>query len=200
MSIRRQPTVVDQDGVRARIREFVVDDAGTAAVLVMLANGAHVTLPAELLRPHSDGGYAIPVRWRHFALATGEVVEVPVIAEEVTVEVQRKLRDQVQIRRRVVTEQKVVETSLLEEHLDVERVPVNAWVDTMPEPRREGDTLIVPCVEEVEVVVKRLCVREELRIHLTRTRRSEQQTVTLRRHELDINRSNPIKKHKGDSS
>lgn len=61
------------------------------------------------------------------------------------------------------------------DEVSVERVPVGELVDHAPEPRWEGDTLIVPLVEEVLVVEKRLRVREELRI--TRAHVAEQQTV-----------------------
>lgn len=59
--------------------------------------------------------------------------------------------------------------------VSVDRVAVGQLVDRAPQPRWEGDTLIVPLVEEVLVVEKRLRVREELRI--TRARVEEQHTV-----------------------
>lgn len=52
--------------------------------------------------------------------------------------------------------------------VDVVDVPVGREVDTMPEVRSEGGTVIVPVVEEVAVVVRRLVLREE--IHIKRRR------------------------------
>ena len=54
------------------------------------------------------------------------------------------------------------------DEVDVQRVTINRQVETMPESRQEGDTLIVPVVEEVIVSEKRLMLREE--IHITRRR------------------------------
>ena len=52
--------------------------------------------------------------------------------------------------------------------------------------RREGDTIIIPIVEEVLVVEKRLSLKEE--IHITRYTRTErhQERVTLHREEAQV--------------
>lgn len=93
-----------------------------------------------------------------------------------------------QIERGKVLVHKSVETAPYEQivttgrdDVAIARVPVGQIVDREPRARWDGDTLIVPLVEEVLVVEKRLRLREELRI--TRRRVEEQQTVrdTLRR-------------------
>jgi cysteine sulfinate desulfinase/cysteine desulfurase-like protein len=89
--------------------------------------------------------------------------------------------------------------------LDVQRVPIGQFVDRAPAPRQEGDVLIVPCIEEVVVVEKRLRVREELRIRIVREQRTHRQTVLVRRHELDTKAPDePVaaisNKPKGDAS
>jgi len=96
---------------------------------------------------------------------------------------------QVRVRRRVVSEQQVVEIPVWHERIDVETVPVNAFVDRPPEPRQEGDVLVIPCVEEVVVVEKRLRVREELRVRVVREQRTHRETVELRRHEIELDQT-----------
>ncbi|MFL5759166.1 MAG: YsnF/AvaK domain-containing protein [Thermomicrobiales bacterium] len=68
----------------------------------------------------------------------------------------------------------------------VEHVAVDREVDTAPEPRYEGDTLIIPVVEEMLVTEKRLLLREEVRI--TRRQRTEQAEIrdVLRREIVDV--------------
>jgi stress response protein YsnF len=63
---------------------------------------------------------------------------------------------------------------------------VDREVDTAPEPRYEGDTLIIPVVEEMLVTEKRLLLREEVRI--TRRQRTEQAEIrdVLRREIVDV--------------
>lgn len=53
---------------------------------------------------------------------------------------------------------------LFREDCEVERVPIRRMIDRPAEIRHEGDTLIVPLMEEVLVVEKRLMLREELHI------------------------------------
>ena len=54
--------------------------------------------------------------------------------------------------------------------VEVERIPVNRPVEAEYEPRREGDTLVVPVFEYVPVTEMRLMLKEEVRI---RTQRKE---------------------------
>ena len=73
-----------------------------------------------------------------------------------------------------------VEQNLSGETVEVVRVPVGRPVDAAPEPRYEGDVLIVPILEEELVVTKRLVLKEELHIRKQVTRRTERITETLR--------------------
>ena len=112
----------------------------------------------------------------------------PVIAEEVAVGRRTVPRERVHIRRRVATEQQLVELPLRREHVDVERVPVDQIYDEVPGPRHAGGTLIIPVVEEELVVVRRYRVREELHVHMSAVIENHQERVSLRRHEVDIER------------
>jgi hypothetical protein len=53
---------------------------------------------------------------------------------------------------------------LYTEQASVERVAVNRIVDAYPQVREEGDTTVVPVVEEVLIIQKRLMLKEEVRI------------------------------------
>jgi stress response protein YsnF len=56
-------------------------------------------------------------------------------------------------------------------------------LDKPAEPRQEGDTLIVPLMEEVLVLEKRLLLREEL--HITRRREQNPHVSPVRREEFE---------------
>jgi stress response protein YsnF len=62
------------------------------------------------------------------------------------------------------------------DRVEIDRVPVDLQVDTPPAIRDEGDTLIVPVVEEVLVVTKRYRIIEEVRV----TRHRDVRTETFR--------------------
>jgi uncharacterized protein (TIGR02271 family) len=74
------------------------------------------------------------------------------------------------------------------EEVHVERVPVNLVLgeDESIAPRQEGDTWIVPVVEEELVVMKRRVVREELRITKRVLTREEQVSGEVRKERLNI--------------
>jgi hypothetical protein len=185
MALRRNATVVDPDLVQAQIREFVVDDTHTAEVIVELATGARLSLPSELLGPAPDGGYRVGVPW----------------AELMTVEEppEPALREKFRVRRRVVSDDHDIETPVWRERITVEKVPIDTFVDRVPEVRKEGDLLIVPCVEEVVVTERRLHLREELRIRVIRERVVDRRTIVVRRHHIPLARHpTPRKNEEGD--
>lgn len=76
------------------------------------------------------------------------------------------------------------------DEVTVERVAVDRPVDTAPEPWQEGDTFVIPVIEEVIVTETRLVVREEIRI--TRRRVSGQVAVhdMVRREVVEIEGAN----------
>lgn len=71
---------------------------------------------------------------------------------------------------------------------EVTRVKIDRLVDRAPEVRTEGDTTIVPVVEEVLVVEKRLMLKEELHIRRRTETTTVEQPVTLRRQRVTVDR------------
>jgi uncharacterized protein (TIGR02271 family) len=114
---------------------------------------------------------------------------VPVIEEELRVGKRVVETGRVRIHKTVREHEEVVDEPLMREEYDIERVPVDEFVDGPVGPRQEGDTLIVPVLEEVLVVEKRLVVREELRITRRRTEEREPHSVTLRSEEVSVERT-----------
>jgi stress response protein YsnF len=88
-------------------------------------------------------------------------------------------------------EEDVVDESLTSEDVEVERVPLDCWVDGPVPVRQEGETTILTVIEEVVVVEKRLRAVEEVRITKCQALRHEPQTITLRREEAVIERLEP---------
>lgn len=84
--------------------------------------------------------------------------------------------------------QELVEQSLARDEVVIERVAIGKVVSVAPAIREEGDTLIVPVIEEVLVVEKRLVLKEELRIRRKTVVDVYQQPVTLRRERAVIER------------
>ena len=87
---------------------------------------------------------------------------------------------------RVTKREEIVDEPLLRESVEVGRVPINRIVAEAPPSRQEDDTLIIPVLEEVLVVEKRLMLKEEVRITRTQTEVHQPQAVTLRTEEAVI--------------
>lgn len=68
---------------------------------------------------------------------------------------------------------------LFTENVHVENVPVNRIVDGPVSVRQEGDVTIIPVVEEVITIQKRLLLREEVRITRRRSEIREPRRVVL---------------------
>jgi len=59
-------------------------------------------------------------------------------------------------------------------------------VDQEVGPRREGDTLVIPVLEEMLIVEKRLVVKEEIRITTRRIQETEQARVLIREEHIEL--------------
>lgn len=155
------------------------------------------TVPgAELLRSHAstyaeDAGDGVSERELPVDAAPGspEAADrdtIPMAEEEMIARTRDVERGRVVLRKRVETVPHEEMIDVAHDEVDVERVAVNRDVDEAPAVRHEGDTMIVPVVEEVLVVEKRLRIVEE--VHVTRRRVSESTPIRdeLRREVVDI--------------
>lgn len=70
--------------------------------------------------------------------------------------------------------------------VEVQRVPLSAEYDAPPENRYEGDTLIIPVVEEVLVITRRYRVIEEVHVTTRREIHTERIEDELRREVLNV--------------
>lgn len=122
-----------------------------------------------------------------------ELTEViPVIHETLRIEKREFESGRVVVRKTVTERDEVAEILLRQQDLIVERVPIGRAVSEVPQTRQDGDTLIVPILEEVLVVEKRLMLKEELHIRKHSSERTEQRTVRLRTENVDIEQTGRV--------
>jgi uncharacterized protein (TIGR02271 family) len=81
-----------------------------------------------------------------------------------------------------------IDEVLFQEHAQVETIPIGRQVSEAPSIRQEGETTIIPIVEEVVHVERRLVLKEEVRITRRRTSKTFQDHVPLRYQEAVISR------------
>lgn len=118
----------------------------------------------------------------------GVSIVIPVIEEVAHVSTHQIETGRVRIVKTVREEEQVIDRPLLREHVDVQRVPVNEFVQQAPPLRVDGETLVIPIVEEVLVVEKRLMLKEELRVTRQRVIEPHEQRVTLRTEDAKVER------------
>lgn len=111
---------------------------------------------------------------------------IPVIAEEVEVGRQVVDTSKITVHKKVSEEQVTIDVPLLHETYEVERIPVNRIVDTLPSIREEGNSTIIPVIREV--VVKRYEIVEEVHVIKKQSTATHSEKLTVRREEVQIDR------------
>ena len=117
-----------------------------------------------------------------------ENISVPVIEEELEVGKRRVEGDRVSVRSVARERTELVEQPLESMEVEIERIAIDREIDTAPDIRNDGDTMIIPVVEERLVVEKRLFLREEIHVHRRRVVTQFRQNVTLRSQEVVVER------------
>lgn len=203
--------VIGEGGWRARLDH--TPGTNTRYVIVHPEDrGPALMLPVALLEQRANGTFHLPLTRSAAAahsleISQGRISEsaaandltknghdqivVPVIEEMIEIRKQMVDTANVRIIKTVHEHEETIGEPLKRETVEVTRVPIDRAVDAAVPAREEGNTLIIPIYEERLVVQKQLYLKEEL--HVTRQEsidRSAQQTVTLRREEVAIERQN----------
>ena len=128
---------------------------------------------------------------------TGEVARtehsLPLVEERLQVTKRDVVTGRVRVRTVTDVAEELVRQDLHGERVEVERVPVDRFLEPgaeAPGVRTEGDVTILPVLEEVLVVEKRLLVKEELRITRHATQEVAEIPVTVRRQRAVVERLN----------
>ena len=113
---------------------------------------------------------------------------VPLLAEELTVT--KKKVDTGHVRVNTVTREheELVDELLAHEKVEVERIAVGKPIESAPPVREEGDMIVIPVVEEILIVERRLILKEEVHIRRVRGTERHQERVILRKQEAVIAR------------
>jgi uncharacterized protein (TIGR02271 family) len=117
-----------------------------------------------------------------------EVAAIPLVEERLAVTKRQVESERLRVRIGVDTREELVPVELVHDEVKVERIPRNVPVSELPGVRLEGNTTIIPVVEEVVVVEKRLILVEEIRVTRDSATRTEEIPVQLRKEHAAIER------------
>ena len=195
--------VEGSDGRLGTVSE-VLTRPGTGELLSLLvrrdATGEQLTIPADRiesvpsrrevrLRAASDGGRAQAAHGTaepRRSAGDSQQVRIPIAEERLEVSTRPVELGEVRVHKRVDRVEEVVRESVTRANVEIERVKTSRRVDGPVGPREEGEWLVVPIVEEVLVVQKRLMVTEEVRIRRHPIVEEQEIRETVRRERAEI--------------
>ncbi len=128
---------------------------------VKLNNGAELTVPSATLEPQQDGSFYL----RDDQLQIGSQPNQALKDSAPEVSPQGET---------------TIDSPLLKEEIDVQRVPINRVLSAPAETRVEDGVTIIPVMEERLKVEKQLILREEIRIVKKRTTVRDPRAASLR--------------------
>lgn len=119
----------------------------------------------------------------------GALLTIPVLAEQVQVQVLREHTGTVRVRKLVHQDSQPASGEGFREYVETSRVPVNQVVEAAESSRTLGDLLVIPVYEER--FVRQLVLVEEIHVRRRREPLQHSASVALRREEVVVERLDP---------
>jgi stress response protein YsnF len=113
---------------------------------------------------------------------------LPIVEETLHLDTRERVTGKVRVSTTTEIVEEIARADLRSDLVDVTRIAVGRQVETVPEVRTEGDVVIVPVVEEILVVEKRLVLKEELHIRRRVETESVEVPVELRKQRAVVER------------
>jgi stress response protein YsnF len=149
------------------------------------------TVPPASVPPHDEEQVPVLDEALRSGVRTISEEVIPLVEETATVGKRQVVNGRVRVQTVTDTLEELAHADLQRETVEVTRVPVDRMVETAPKIRTEGDVTIVPVLEEVLVVEKRLVLKEELHIRRKVETGTVEVPVTLRKQRAVVEREAP---------
>jgi len=127
-------------------------------------------------------------------VAIGETLMIPVIEETARIDKRAVETGRVRVSTQTETVDQVLRESLRSDTVEVTRMAINRTLsegEVPPVVREEDGVTIIPVLEEILVVEKRLVLKEELHIRRSSADEDVEVPVTLRRQRAVVERMSP---------
>nr|WP_295370844.1 YsnF/AvaK domain-containing protein [uncultured Sphingosinicella sp.] len=105
---------------------------------------------------------------------------IPLLEERLVTSKETVETGRVKVQTVLEEREEMVREQLSRAYVDIERVEMHVEVDQAPPVRQEGDTTIIPVVQELLVVQRKLVVTEEIRVRQRRVQEEHVEPVSLR--------------------
>jgi stress response protein YsnF len=117
---------------------------------------------------------------------------VPVVEERAALVKRKRITGGIRVSTVVHEAEEMVDEPFVTETVELERIPLDCWVEAAVPVRQEGDTTIITLVEEVVVVERRLKAIEEVRLTRRRITGQAQERIVLRSEKAVVERLDDI--------
>ena len=128
---------------------------------IRLDNGHEITVPSAALKVQPDGSFRLlerrPATAAPPAASASASAAAPALAPAPSPELNVESPE-------VLEPEQLRNAGFFQDDYDIEHVPVGRIIDAPVTQRQEGETLVLPVVEEVLVYRRKLYLREEIRI------------------------------------
>ncbi|WP_181280495.1 YsnF/AvaK domain-containing protein [Aphanothece hegewaldii] len=186
--------IVRNDGQLATVTQRISRMGSPDQLVLSFDDGTSLTIAEDVLIQNEDGTYLIPLDQTMLtdmelaSLDNNEQIVVPVIKEELQVTKESVERSMVRVTTKVDSHEEVIDEPLLYEWVSVDRVPVNQLIENIPDVREENGVMVIPIIEEVLVIEKKILLREEVRLTKHKATVRKPQRVVLRSQMVEIER------------
>jgi len=190
-------TITDKNNQTGIIEGSWPPPTETSGVWVKFGGERWALVPLALLSPCEEGGYCLAASFADFeqnpedspaAKQAQEPLVIPIKKERARARKRTMETGRVRVRKVVSEHEEEVDVPLVQDEIEIERVPIHRQVDQPPPIRSEGETLIIPVVKEILVIQKQLMIEEEWHIRKKTKTRHETKSVVLREEDLIVER------------
>jgi len=122
-------------------------------------------------------------------MTSDKTVVIPLHFERAVAEKRRRVTGRVSVSTVLREHEELVEQTLASESVAIERVPCGRCIDRVPPVREEGDTVIIPVVEEVLTLERRLVLKEEVRVRRVHALKQHRERVRLKVQDVVVTRT-----------
>lgn len=192
--LRSGVMVATDTGMEGMVTEFLEDFPDAEGGVRVAWAGANTTVVPRRAITVMDGRFIVRTDGSRSApgttdeIAAGEDVVVPVIEERLVAETPWKAAGTVHLRLRTEEAAQTVGAEIAREDLEIAEVEIGRVLAAgeSPAPRQEGDTLVIPVVEERLVVAKERVLAREVRMTKRTATEHREVTDTVRRQRVEI--------------
>jgi len=89
---------------------------------------------------------------------------IPLVEERVEIEKKQYVKSQFQVERKTETKKVDINEKLMSRQAEIKHVPIGQYISDIPKIREENGVKIIPIFEEHIEIVKKIYLKEEIRI------------------------------------